>query len=140
MKFLTLITLSGAAALFSITGASAATSSLSPGGSARFSTTTFSLTVAGTPSKGTTFWVAHGPLGGRFGVIRLRAHGNHTYSAKVTLPAGGVTSFTYLAAEGTQIVHGTPQPGGAVMVIRSINSVTAKVAAARVVRWSVPLG
>jgi hypothetical protein len=103
-------------------------------------TVTFTLTVSGTPAKGTTFWVAHGPLAGRFGVIRLQPHGNHSYSARVSLPATEVTSFTYLAAHGTQMIHGMPEPGGVVVVIRTMESVTASVASQRVEHWSVPLG
>jgi hypothetical protein len=103
-------------------------------------TITFSVTVAGAPEKGTTFWLSHGPLGGRFGVIRLQPQGNNTYSARVTLPMDGVTTFTYLAAHGTRRVHGMPQPGGSVVVIRTMDSVTATVASRQVVHWSVPVG
>jgi hypothetical protein len=128
------------AALLWITGTHATNVHHPPSHSPRLSTTTFGLTVTGTPAKGTTFWVAHGPLAGRFGVIRLQPRGNHTYSARVTLPVYGVTTFTYLAAQGTQMVHGMPEPGGTVVVIRAMESVTATVASQRVVHWSVPLG
>lgn len=134
------IAVSGAAALLWASEAHAASNHQQPSHRVQLRTTTFSLAVTGTPNPGTTFWVSHGPLGGRFGVIRLRPTGNHVYSARATLPANGVTSFTYLAAQGTQLVHGTPQPGGTVSVIRTLDSVTAAVASRRIVHWSVPLG
>ena len=140
MKPLRPMAVGASAALLWITGAHATSVHQPPSRAPRVTTTTFSLTVAGIPAKGTTFWVAHGPLAARFGVIRLQPHGNHTYSARVSLPVTGVTSFTYLAARGTQMVHGMPQPGGAVVVIRTMDSVTATVASQRVVHWSVPLG
>jgi hypothetical protein len=41
----------------------------------------FRLHVVGRPSPGTTFWVAYGPLAGRFGIIRLHAAGSNMYEA-----------------------------------------------------------
>jgi hypothetical protein len=139
MKRLGPVTVGGAAALLWISGVHAASAQQQPSHHARV-TTTFSLTVAGTPAKGTTFWVSHGPLAGRFGVIQLHSQGNHIYAARVALPAAGVTTFTYLAAHGTQVVHGVPQPGRNVVVIRTMDSVTASAASQQMVRWSVPVG
>jgi hypothetical protein len=130
----------GSAALLWTSGAHAANGRQQPSHRIHLSATTFTLAVAGTPEKGTTFWVSHGPLAGRFGVIQLQPQGNHTFSARVALPTSGVTTFTYLAAQGTKVVHGVPQPRGAVVVIRSMESVTATVASQQVVHWSVPLG
>jgi hypothetical protein len=140
MKPLKPVAVGISAALLWIAGANAATVHQPSSGTPRIATSTFSVTVTGTPAKGTTFWVAHGPLAGRFGVIRLLPRGNHTYSARVSLPVTGVTSFTYLAAHGTRMVHGMPEPGGAEVVIRTMESVTATVASQRAVHWSVPLG
>jgi hypothetical protein len=140
MKRLGPVTVGGAAALLWMSGVHAASVQQQPSHRTRLTTTTFSLTVAGTPQKGTTFWVSHGPLGGRFGVIQLHFQGNHVYAAHAALPAGGVTTFTYLAAHGTQVVHGVPQPGRNVVVIRTMDSVTAAAASQQMVRWSVPVG
>jgi hypothetical protein len=140
MKRMRSMAVGGAASLLWITGVHAVNVHQQPSHNVRLSTTTFSLAVAGTPDKGTTFWVAHGPLAGRFGVSQLKPHGNHIYSARVILPANGVTTFNYLAAQGTEVVHGTPQPGGAVVAIRTMESVTAAMASQRVIHWSVPLG
>lgn len=129
-----------ASALFWVTGVHAANVHHQPSHRVHLSSTTFSLAVAGTPAKGTTFWVAHGPLAGRLGVIKLRLRGHHIYTARTSLPVDGVTTFTYLAAQGSQIVHGTLQPAGTVVVIRTIESVSAALASQRIVHWSVPLG
>src|SRR5947209_4618592 len=61
----------------------------------------FRLGVAATPAPGTTFWVAYGPLGGRFGIVRLRASTSTSYVAALRLPALGKTTFSYLAGHGT---------------------------------------
>ena len=141
MKLVASLAVTVAAALFCTSGAHASgLNGLTRSQTAHSSSTTFRVSVTGTAAKGTTFWVAHGPLNGRFGVIRLQHESGKTYTARVTLPNNETTSFTYLAAQGVQWVHGLPEPGGAVTVIRTLDSVTASAAAAQAVHWSVPLG
>ena len=140
MKYLPSVVVAGAAALLWVTGAHAAASPHPSTASPRMTPTTFRIAVTGTPARGTTFWVAHGPLGGRFGVIQLHHESGHVYAARVAQPASESTTFTYLTAHGVQMVHGSVEPGKDVTVIRTLDSVTASIAASQTVRWSVPLG
>ena len=141
MKLMPSLTATIAAGLFWTTGAQAAgLHGMTPGRSQHLSPATFRISVSGSPAKDTTFWVAHGPLNGRFGVIRLHRESGHSYAARITLPSNETTSFTYLTAQGVQWVHGLPQPAGTVTVIRTLDSVTASAAAAQAIHWSIPLG
>jgi hypothetical protein len=140
MKRLASAIIATVSALVLTTGAHAAGVRQQPLHTVRMGTTTFHLAVAGNPAKGSTFWLSYGPLAGRFGVIKLHPDGNHQYSARATLPLDAAGTFTYLQAQGTQMVHGLPQPGGIPTVIRSMEAVTAVAVSHHVVRWSVPLG
>jgi hypothetical protein len=140
MKRLIWTAIGATVALLGTTGSHAASLKQQPMHAVRMGTTTFHLTVAGNPAKGTTFWVSYGPLAGRFGVIKLQPQGNDVFSARAVLPVNRAGTFTYLEAQGTRYVHGLPQPGGVPVVIRNLQSVTAATASQRIVHWSVPLG
>ncbi len=140
MKPLTSAGIGVALALLSIAGAQAASPKHQPTHAVRMGMTTFRLAVAGQPARGTTYWVSYGPLAGRFGVIQLHSHGKHVYSGRANLPVDVSGTFAYLQAQGTQMVHGLPQPGGIPVVIRSMGAVTAVTVSQRIVHWSVPLG
>jgi hypothetical protein len=140
MKRLAFSLVGATIALLGTTGSLAATVKQQPMHAVRMGTTTFRLAVAGSPAKGATFWVSYGPLAGKFGVIELRSTGSHLYSARTVLPVNEAGTFTYLKAQGVQKVHGSAQPGGIPVVIRSVAAVTAVEAASHIVHWSVPLG
>lgn len=127
-------------ALLGTTGSLAARPSQRPTHGLQIGTTTFQLAVAGSPVRGATFWVSYGPLAGHFGVIQLHSNGNHLYSARAGLPLKESSTFTFLQAQGIQMVHGLPQPGGIPVVIRRMDAVTAVAVSQRIVHWSVPLG
>ena len=140
MKYLASTLIGATVALLGTTGSHAATVKQQPMHTVRMGTTTFRLAVAGSPARGTTFWVSYGPLAGRFGVIELRPDGSHLFSARTVLPVDETGTFTYLEAQGTQKVHGVAQPGGIPVVIRTVGATTAAAASRQVVHWSVPLG
>jgi hypothetical protein len=102
--------------------------------------TTFRLRVAGRPAPNTTFWVAYGPLQGRWGVIRLAAHRAGVYSAWALLPANGRTTFAYLAGQGTIQTKMGPAPGGVPTTIAVVGPTTAANAALVAVHWRPPAG
>lgn len=140
MRFVAAAVISVALMLLSASGSQAASLQRQPTHAVRVGTIALHLVVAGNPAKGTTYWVSYGPLGGRFGVVRLSSSANHLYSAQVKLPLDEPGTFTFLQAQGTEMVHGIPQPGGIPIVIRRMQAVTAVMVSQRVVHWSVPLG
>lgn len=125
------------ACALSPTGALAARS-LSVHSSARSGVTlcTFRLRVAGRPVVGTTFWLAYGPLAGKFGLVRLKASQAGLYQASRDLPIGGQTIFAYLSAQGMIHTRLGLAPGGAVTVIRRLGPV--RVGVFPVVHWQAP--
>jgi hypothetical protein len=140
MRRLALTLIGATIALLSTTGSDAATLKQQPMHAVRMGTATFRLAIAGSPAKGATFWVSYGPLAGKFGVIELRSVGGHLYSGRTVLPVNKAGTFTYLEAQGVQTVHGSAQPGGIPVIIRSVDAVTAAAASSQVVHWSIPLG
>jgi hypothetical protein len=102
--------------------------------------TTFRLQLAGRPAAGATFWVAYGPLAGRFGIIQLHRTPDGSYAATRALPAQGKTVFSYLAGQG--VVHSRlgAVPGNPVVTIRSIGPVAASRLRPSIVRWEPPVG
>jgi hypothetical protein len=107
---------------------------------ARLQSTTFRLHDDGNPGRDATFWVAHGPLDGRFGIVRLHPAGSHTYAATVNLPVTGTTTFTFLAGTGSVMTRMGPAPGNPVVTISTFDGTTAEAASRHVVEWSAPIG
>ncbi len=140
VKLLTGLVLSTGLALCFVRGASAAPLHRNPTHSVQLGRATFSLVVTGTPASTLTYWVAHGPLDGRFGVIELHPTGTKVFSATVSLPLFAKTTFTYLASTRVQVVHGLKQPAGTIVTIKSMDDVTAGTAAMKTMHWSAPLG
>lgn len=101
--------------------------------------TAFRLQVTGKPAAGTTFWVAYGPLAGRFGVVRLLPHGAGVYSAWNLLPEGR-TTFVFLAGQGTVQTKAGAEPGGMPTTISLIGPTTAAAVGHMTVHWQAPLG
>jgi hypothetical protein len=103
-------------------------------------TVTFQLHVTGHMPPGMTFWVAYGPLAGRFGIVELHRTPVGDYRAMRRLPAQGRTTFTYLASFGMITTPAGPAPGGPTIIIRSIRPVTALEVARIRVYWRAPQG
>lgn len=81
-------------------------------------TLTFMLRLSGPQDRGATYWVSYGPVGGKFGIVRLRPARLQEYRATVVLPAGGRTIFYYLKGRGTVQTRIGPVPGNPVATIR----------------------
>ena len=101
---------------------------------------TFHLQVTGQPGPGTTFWVAYGPLGGRFGVIQLRASGSGVYAATARLPGAGRTAFVYLTGHGSMWTRGGLVPGDPVATIKTMGPVFVPRTVLPTVRWQASAG
>lgn len=102
---------------------------------------TFSLHVIGSPDRRATFWVAYGPLQGRFGVVRLRRTRVPTiYAATVSLPARGRAIFAYLAGEGTVQSPAGDMPGDPVVTLARTGPLSLTRGDAPPVNWRVPIG
>jgi hypothetical protein len=100
---------------------------------------TFRLHVSGDIPQAMTFWLAYGPLGGRFGIVRLHRSRVGLYAASVRLPVGR-SSFAFVAGYGVIHVRFGPAPGNPVITIRRIDRCTALQAARIGVYWHVPEG
>jgi len=101
--------------------------------------TTFRLQVPAHLGYNATFWVAYGPLAGKFGLIRLHKIGPQLYGATQRLPAGR-TVFAYIAGHGTVKTKAGLQPGGMVTTIRRVGPATPQRASRIEVRWAGPVG
>ena len=101
---------------------------------------TFRLEVTGSPAARTTFWVAYGPLAGRFGLIQLHSLGGGVYGAGRRLPMGGRTTYAYLAGQGVAHTRIGRAPGDPVIIIESFGPATALEAGRSVARWQAPVG
>jgi hypothetical protein len=101
---------------------------------------TFHLHVTGRMPARMTFWVAYGPLAGRFGVLQLRRTSAGNFRATKRLPAHGRGTFTYLASFGTTTTPAGPAPGGPTIIIRSFRLVTAPEVARIKIYWRAPQG
>lgn len=101
---------------------------------------TFRLQVAGRVAPGTTFWVAYGPLRGRFVILRLRRDAPGSYVATQMLPMGGRTTFAYVAGRGTMMTRLGLVPGNPVITIKEVGPVTISHAELPAVQWQAPVG
>lgn len=90
----------------------------------RMVSTSFHLRVAVKAAPGTTFWVAYGPLDGKWGLIRLHRSGKSVYSGSRVLPTSGRTVFSFIAGRGTMRSRMGVVPGNPVTTIRSIGPIT----------------
>jgi hypothetical protein len=129
-----------AAALFSPGSAFAGSSRIAPHSHMRQVPVTFRLVVPGSVASTMTFWVAYGPLAGHFGIIQLVPKGNNTYSTRVTLPAQGRTTFTYLAAFGRIKTRMGYVPRRGDVTIKTLGPTDPITASMHPVRWLPPLG
>lgn len=107
--------------------------------SSRSRTMTFRLGVAGHPASNSTFWVAYGPLQGRFGVIRLQRVGSGEYAARTQLPRVARSYFSYIVGTGTVTTRAGIGPGDPVSTIKT-EVVTRNETLLPSVHWRVPAG
>ena len=102
--------------------------------------TTFRLHVAGRPGPQTTFWVAYGPLAGRWGLVRLHAGERGLYTARRSLSRTGRTMFAYLAGSGAQVTRAGQVPGTPTVTIRLIGPTSVSIPGRITVQWHIPIG
>lgn len=79
--------------------------------------TSFHLQAAADLPRATTFWVAYGPLGGKFGLIRLRSAGNGRFVGAGRFPSGARAYFSYIEGHGTMRTREGIVPGNPVHTI-----------------------
>jgi hypothetical protein len=101
---------------------------------------TFRLQVAGQPANGETFWVAYGPLAGRFGLFQLHSAGGGWFHATRQLTADGRTAIAYLAGHGVVRTRYGPAPGSPVVTIERFGPMLLRELQLHVVYWHVPVG
>lgn len=65
----------------------------------------------------TTYWVAYGPVAGKFGLIRLRNTGHGQFTAAGWFPSGTRATFYYIEGQGTIQTKAGPAPGNPVHTI-----------------------
>lgn len=102
--------------------------------------TTFRLRVVGDPARDTTFWVAYGPLAGRFGIVRLRERSFGVYAATARLSTTGRTDITFVAGHGVIHTRAGPAPGNPVVTIRTLGPISIWPRGIPVVKWWAPVG
>jgi hypothetical protein len=138
VKLLGALALAGALLLSLLSPAAA--KSVPIGHSASTILKTFRLQVSGDPAAGTTFWVAYGPLAGRFGIFQLHAAGHLLYTATRRLSTTGHTTFAYVAGQGTVKARFGLAPGNPVVTIHVFNQVPVTEVQLPLVRWQAPIG
>jgi hypothetical protein len=102
-------------------------------------TLTFRLRVTGAHDPAMTFWVAYGPLGGTFGLIRLQPSGHEYYTATRSLPAGR-TVFSYIAGTGTVQTRLGPAPGYPTITIARMGPGAPVRSRTIALTWHAPVG
>lgn len=106
----------------------------------RLSECTFRLQLEGRATPGMTYWVAYGPLGGRFGLIRLKSVGHGLFVGSRSLPFGARSEFAYVAGWGTVHTRAGLAPGGKPVTIRVVGPVRVFSGSMPVVDWRAPVG
>jgi hypothetical protein len=107
---------------------------------ARFVATDFRLHVAGQVAPGTTFWVAYGPLNGKFAILRLQPAGNSTFVRRSNLPIGALATYTYVMGQGAVHTRLGQEPGNPVVTIRTVGPLTVRQVPLPTVQWHAPIG
>ena len=79
--------------------------------------TSFHLQVSSNFSPSATFWIAYGPLGGRFGLIRLHRAGDGRFVAAGWFPSGARADFYYIEGQGTMRTKEGVVPGNPVRTV-----------------------
>ncbi len=100
----------------------------------------FRLQVSGPRDPAATYWVAFGPVQGRFGIKRLKPASNGLFEASQWLPLHVRTTFAYVAGQGAIHSRAGLAPGNPVITIRVFGPAVIAPAGIPVVRWSTPIG
>lgn len=100
----------------------------------------FRLQVAGHVSAGETFWVAYGPLNGRFAILRLHQVGAGRFVRNSTLPVGSRATYSYIMGHGVLHTRLGAVPGNPVVTIRAIGPVTVGQTPLPTIEWYAPIG
>ena len=108
--------------------------------SARTVIGSFRLQVSGSVARDATFWVAYGPIAGRWGIVRLHHAGHGVYRASHRLPAEGTTIFTYLQGYGVVSTRLGPAPGNPVVTITRLGPLAPSSPQLASVTWQAPVG
>lgn len=107
---------------------------------AHFSPYVFRLRVVNAVSPGTTLWVAHGPINGRFGLVRLHRVAGNLYEGTQRFPANARAEFFFLAGQGVAHTREGAAPGGMVQTIAHEGPLTLTTRQLPLVRWQGPVG
>lgn len=102
--------------------------------------TIFRLQVAGNVDRGTTFWVAYGPLAGKFGMVQLRQRSAGVYEASRILPTGDRSIFAYMVGHGAVKTQEGLVPGNPVTVVKKVGPLSVWPHGVPAVRWQAPVG
>jgi hypothetical protein len=105
----------------------------------RIGSVAFRLDVPGTVARNATFWVAYGPIAGRFGIVQLRPEGDGEYVGHASLPANSRGIFTYMTGTGRMHTRMGWVPRQTGIVIKTVGPTTPLRAAAMTVRFA-PMG
>lgn len=100
--------------------------------------TTFRLQVAGAPDPGATYWIAYGPLAGKFGIVQLHPRSHGVYTASLQLPTNGKTVFSYIAGHGVVHTRMGVEPGSPVLTVRQFGPTSVWPHGIPSVRWHPP--
>jgi hypothetical protein len=103
-------------------------------------TVSFRLHVAGQPAQNSTFWVAYGPVAGKFGLVQLKSSGSGTFVASRRMPASARLDLSYLAGHGVTRTRFGAAPGNPVTTIRHIAPVPVAGGSLPIVQWQAPIG
>jgi hypothetical protein len=101
---------------------------------------TFRLAVHGRPPSRATFWVAYGPLAGRFGIVQMHGSRSGQYAATIRAPEGAQSTFAVVTGVGRIWTRAGWQPGNPVAVIRLLGRLAVRAGPVALVQWSVPVG
>ncbi len=100
----------------------------------------FRLQVSGPRDPAATYWVAYGPVQGRFGIKRLQPAANGLFEASQQLPLHTRTTFAYVAGHGAIHTRAGLAPGNPVVTIRVFGPAVIAPAGIPLVRWNTPIG
>lgn len=77
----------------------------------------FALRIPTKPAAHATYWVAYGPVAGRFSVKRMTAAGTRSFALNLRLPIGARSTFVYLKGNGVIHTRFGPAPGNPVRTL-----------------------
>lgn len=79
--------------------------------------TAFHVQVPTTVPSRMTFWVAYGPVAGKFGIVRLHRASSREFVASARFPAGSRATFYYIEGRGSIQTRSGAAPGNPVTTL-----------------------